>query len=88
MVLIPKGGRPKRFSRISVRPLKRDDVVRFITGSGGGYGNPKERDPDLVLNDVLDGYITLKEAREIYGVAIDPKKMVIKEAETRRLRGG
>lgn len=88
MVIIPKGGRPKRFSRISVRPLKRDDVVRFITGSGGGYGNPKERDPELVLNDVLDGYITLKEAREIYGVAIDPKKMVIKEAETRRLRGG
>ncbi|MFQ6033921.1 MAG: hydantoinase B/oxoprolinase family protein, partial [Candidatus Bipolaricaulia bacterium] len=88
LVIIPKGGQPQRHSRISVRPLKRGDVVRFVTGSGGGYGDPKERDPDLVLNDVLDEYISIEDAREIYGVAIDPQAKTVDVEETRRLRGG
>lgn len=88
MMIIPKDGEPERRSRITVRPLRRGDVVRFITGSGGGYGNPRERDPELVLNDVLDEYATLEEARELYGVAIDPETMTVDEEETRRLRGG
>jgi len=86
--LRPKDGEPQRYGRIPVHPLERDDVVRFITGSGGGYGDPKERDPQAVLDDVLDEYITLEDAREIYGVAIDPGTMMVDEEETRRLRGG
>lgn len=86
MVLIPRQGEPRRCSRISVHPLHRSDVVRFVTGSGGGYGRPKEREPQSVLDDVLDEYLTLEEAREIYGVAIDSVKMSINWDETRRLR--
>jgi len=78
----------ERKGRFSNRELKKGDVVRFITGMGGGYGDPKKRDPQLVLEDVLDGYISPEVAREIYGVAVvgDPPR--IDERETRRLRGG
>ncbi len=81
-------GRIERRGRFSNRELKRGDVVRFITGMGGGYGDPKKRDPQKVLEDVLDGYITREVAREVYGVAIvgDPPR--IDTEETARLRGG
>jgi N-methylhydantoinase B len=51
-------------------PLKKNDLIRFISGGGGGYGNPLERDPEMVLDDVLNEYITADEARYVYGVAL------------------
>jgi N-methylhydantoinase B len=41
-----------------------------ITGGGGGYGPPHERDPERVLRDVAEGWITPERAREVYRVAI------------------
>ncbi|MEM9784614.1 MAG: hydantoinase B/oxoprolinase family protein, partial [Pseudomonadota bacterium] len=46
------------------------DVVSYISPSGGGYGDPFEREPAKVLDDVLDGFITVEHAREAYGVAL------------------
>jgi N-methylhydantoinase B len=37
---------------------------------GGGYGDPFERDPRAVLDDVLNGYVSLEAARREYGVVI------------------
>jgi len=48
--------------------LHRGDLVRLVTGSGGGYGDPRERDPALVRADLRDGLITAAEAEEVYGV--------------------
>lgn len=48
-------------------PLKRGDIVRLITGRGAGYGDPKKRKRDLVERDVINGYISDKVAKEIYG---------------------
>ena len=64
---------------------------------GGGYGDPRDRDPELVLADVVDGYVSIEQARETYGVAVEyvgpPDRLVrtpdlarVDEAETRRLR--
>ena len=47
-------------------PLRRGDVVRLVTGSGGGYGDPREREPDRVLADLRDGLVTEAEAAEHY----------------------
>lgn len=52
-------------------PTKKRDIVRIISNGGGGYGNPLKRDPYSVLDDVIDGYLTLKCAREVYGVSIN-----------------
>lgn len=48
------------------------DVVSYFSPSGGGYGDPLERDPERVLDDVLDGFITAEHARDDYGVVLVP----------------
>lgn len=42
-----------------------------VSSGGGGYGDPLERDPEAVLEDVLDRYVSLESARRDYGVVID-----------------
>ena len=37
-------------------PLRRGDVVRLVTGTGGGFGPPRERDPELIRHDVENGF--------------------------------
>ena len=58
-----------------------------VSGSGGGFGDPLEREPERVREDVLDGYLTLAAARAEYGVALDPATLALDPAETARLRG-
>ena len=53
---------------------------------GGGYGDPLERELELVERDVLDGYVSTEGALKNYGVVIDPKTMKIDTAATARLR--
>ena len=48
-------------------PLANGDVLRVITPGGGGYGDPRERDPAAVKRDLIEGRITAAAAREIYG---------------------
>jgi N-methylhydantoinase B len=66
--------------------LKKNDIVRVITGGGGGWGHPHDREPERVLSDVLGGFVSLEFAREEYGVAIDADTLSIDQAETARLR--
>ena len=47
------------------------DVVSYRTCGGGGYGPATERDPALVLRDVLEGKVSAQRARDLYRVAID-----------------
>jgi len=63
-------GQRYRGARVPHTPLQEGSLVRIVTGGGGGYGPPTERDPDRVLNDVLDDLITPAQARTIYGVVI------------------
>ena len=62
------------------------DVVTMDAAGGGGYGDPLERELELVERDVLDGYVSIEGARKDYGVVIDPKTMKIDMAATGRLR--
>ncbi len=40
-----------------------------LSAGGGGYGDPHTRDPQAVLRDVVEGYISIDRARAVYGVA-------------------
>jgi N-methylhydantoinase B len=60
--------------------------VRIETAGGGGWGSPLEREPDKVLSDVLDAFITLDCARRDYGVCIDAATMTLDLDATRELR--
>src|SRR4029453_13604180 len=48
-----------------------NDVLYMRMSSGGGYGDPLEREPERVLNDVEDGIVSREEAKEIYGGVIE-----------------
>ncbi len=55
-------------TRYADYPLKAGDTFRLETPGGGGWGNPFERDPALVLEDLAQGYVSQQAAREKYGV--------------------
>lgn len=63
---------------VARRIMNKGDVVRMVTCTGGGYGNPLERDPESVAWDVKNEYITVDQAEKEYGVLIDPETFEIK----------
>ena len=67
-------------------PLKKGDVIRLQTAGAGGWGNPLEREPEMVLDDVRNEKISIKRAREVYGVVIDEKAREVNMAETKKRR--
>ncbi len=77
--------------------LRAEDVVHLNLPGGGGYGDPFRRDPQKVLWDVIEGYVSPREAEESYGVAVRyagkadelvklPGSWTIDEAKTAELR--
>ena len=75
---------PQEIGRIQVLTLKRGDLLRMVSPSGGGFGEPTERSPELVLRDVLDELITADDALAIYRVAIAGRQ--VEWARTKALR--
>ena len=75
-------------AKVLVAHLQEGDAFRIQSGGGGGYGSPFERAIEDVVNDVRQGYVGVAEARELYGVVVDPETLALNEAETRRLRHG
>jgi len=67
-------------------------VFRYQTCAGGGWGTAFDRDPERVLNDVRNAYVSVAAARRDYGVAIlgdpirDPEGLTIDSADTENLR--
>ena len=66
--------------------LKQYDTFTSYPSGGGGWGNPMDRDPELVRNDARDELISLSSAREEYGVVIDGDDYEINWSETNKLR--
>ncbi len=52
-------------------PVGRGDRIRVYSGGGGGWGDPRDREPADVMADVADGLITPAEAEAAYGIAVD-----------------
>jgi N-methylhydantoinase B len=73
--------------RTGVMRLEPGDAALLETPCGGGYGPPEERDPERVLADVRQGYVSPASARGIYRVAIDEEVLALDLDETRRRRG-
>lgn len=62
-----KDGTSERYAFVSGLTTHTDDIIRVVTGNGGGVGDPKERDRALVAEDLKNGLITADTARDIYG---------------------
>ena len=66
-VEVIKDGETERYSFVSGLGLTENDVVRVVTASGGGFGDPGKRDPAAVKDDVRNGFLNPDAAKEIYG---------------------
>jgi N-methylhydantoinase B len=68
---IVKDGETIHGARMPTLSLKKGDRVTFVTGGGGGFGDPSARPPEEVEADVAGGYMTAAEAASTYGVSFD-----------------
>ena len=66
--------------------LKPDQKITLELPGGGGFYPPEERDPEMVREDVMDGFVSLGQARDVYRVAMDPSTLEIDIQKTKRLR--
>ncbi len=66
--------------------LDHDDVYQVRTQSGGGYGDPLDREAERVLEDVRNGVVSAEGAKDMYGVVIDVAKDAVNASETDRAR--
>lgn len=73
-------------SELPYQRRKKGDIYSLIGPCGGGYGDPLERDPLKVLDDVLDEIITNEHAQSLYGVVINGETLNIDEHATKLLR--
>jgi N-methylhydantoinase B len=76
-------------SRFGDRRLKKGDLLRVERPGGGGLGDPLERPPEQVLEDVRQGYVSAERAKADYGVVVNftEGEPQLDQAETRILRG-
>lgn len=86
VTLALEGGVETEIGRIDVLEMPQGAVLRMLTPSGGGFGDPFARDPALVIEDVRDGVLTPGQARARYGVAADAHHL-LDAAATETLRG-
>ena len=59
--------------------VKKGTVLTTYTGGGGGFEKSFERNPENVLNDVINKYVSIEKARDHYGVVIDEDLQINKE---------
>ncbi|MBM3600897.1 MAG: hydantoinase B/oxoprolinase family protein [Alphaproteobacteria bacterium] len=87
-VSIERGNSEHRFKtpgKVTGHRIRADDSVVMESAGGGGYGDPLEREPDLVRRDVIAGLVSLAQSRTAYGVVIGAGDAV-DGAATARLR--
>ncbi|WP_417452101.1 hydantoinase B/oxoprolinase family protein [Kordiimonas sp.] len=60
-------GSVERHHMCTTVPARKGEVIRLITGTGGGYGDPAARPVDKLKSDILNGYVTLEQAVRDYG---------------------
>lgn len=81
---------------VSAEQIQPGEYIVGADTGGGGYGPPLERDPELVCGDVLEGWISLEKARQLYGVVftgrVEDESLAVDHEATARwrsaLRGG
>jgi N-methylhydantoinase B len=75
-------------SKVPYHRLKQGERLRSLGPCGGGYGDPLERTPDDVLDDVLDELITVETAKAEYGVIVVNRAVDRSATQAERARRG
>src|SRR5690349_12212173 len=64
-------GRVRHVRKATQHPIAAGETVRLMTGGGGGWGPPAQRDREAVRRDVAEGYVSAEAARRDYGVSVN-----------------
>jgi len=67
---IAADGSEQQVEAIGDSTLQPGEWIRGVEAGGGGYGDPLQREPEAVLSDVLERWVSPRAAREVYGVAL------------------
>lgn len=83
-----KTGQVTGLPQISEQRLEPEERIVIYGATGGGYGDPLERDPEMVRYDVREGFISMQRAEEVYGVVLDagPEQFCVNFDATNELR--
>jgi N-methylhydantoinase B len=65
--VIRADGSVEEYAVVTALEVNRDDVIRIHTGNGGGYGDPRDRPREEVIEDIENGLIAGEWARTVYG---------------------
>jgi len=71
---------------VDMVPFYPGDCIITVGGGGGGWGNPLDRDPERVKADVEGKKVSIRRARNVYGVVIKPRSLKIDYKATEELR--
>jgi N-methylhydantoinase B len=80
------------YADVPIRDTEPGAIYRYRTNGGGGWGDPRSREPERVMRDVRDGYVSIAGAARDYGVVVvgdperDPEGLAIDREATARLR--
>ena len=85
---IDADGKQTKLPNITTVTIEPGEWLRGLDTSGGGYGDPLERDPDSVLHDILEHWETNERARDVYGVILngDPDSGFVVDVEGTQMR--
>ncbi|RKY00201.1 MAG: hydantoinase B/oxoprolinase family protein [Spirochaetes bacterium] len=87
MITYPDGKKYVCTSKDLITGVPKGTIYYQEAGGGGGYGDPYLRSAELVRKEVKNGIISVKKAKEEYGVVIDPETFEINWDETNKIRG-
>ena len=84
--VIHESGREEILPTKAFTQIENGARARLVMPGGGGWGDSLERDPKLVLSDVVNGKMSVEHAEEEYGVVIDGAAMMVDVETTPQLR--
>jgi N-methylhydantoinase B len=83
---IMRKGERLEYRTFDLKYLEPADVLVQESGGGGGYGDPMEREVEKVRWDVLNEYVSVEKAKNLYGVVVNPETFEVDEEATKKLR--
>jgi N-methylhydantoinase B len=85
-ILKQPGHEPTVIGHLCTLEIAEGSTLTCCHSGGGGYFDPLKREPQWVLDDVLDGYDSVESAKKEYGVVIDPATLMLDMEKTSLLR--
>ncbi len=71
-------------AKVMQRRLEVGEQIHHLSGGGGGFGPPTDREPERVAFDVAEGYVTRQQAENAYGVVVDAQGKIDADATARK----